>query len=358
MKLHNLFTKKREGLVHAIEASQYRDDNVTLPNFEGMYTIKNTNLDTGDDLFYFRPEVNMLKGYIDAPNAKTLNLLDGKPKLVISMVNSFYHSVLDSMSELLCALEKYPKNNVVVDVSEIWFSLHGDDAIWDIFNTLVESLRENGTEVNLVRLKEYDVIYMDNFRIVDFLYESGRKSDLVYSFFKKKVTNPEVKPHRSVFVSRALTEDRDDVDAQGLSYLNDRRIDDHVALEKYFASLGYDIIHAEKFPSFQEQLDYFYSVKTIVGITGSGLTNAAFMQPGGVMVEIVTPLIVPIPFPGQLKDITDPFYVQEIHNFYKNLAYYQNHTFMGIENPTRSFEEFTKIVNETPGLKRFLDRNE
>jgi hypothetical protein len=323
-----------------------------------MYTVKNTNPKTGDDLFYFRPEVNMLKGYVDAPNAKSLNLLDGKPKLVISMVNSFYHSVMDSMSELLCALEKYPDNNVVIDISEIWAALYGDDAIWDIFNTLVETLREDGIEVNLVRLKEYDVIYMDNFRIVDFLYESGRKSNLVYEFFKKKVTNPEVEPHKNVFVSRSLVGDKDDVEAEGLSYLNDRRIDDHIALENYFAALGYDVIHAEKFTSFQEQLDYFYSAKTIVGITGSGLTNAVFMQPGGMMVEIVTPLIVPIAFPGQLKDITAPFFVQEIHNFYKNLAYYQNHTFIGIGNTGRSFEELTKTVEEVPGLKKFLDRNE
>jgi hypothetical protein len=326
--------------------------------FEGMYTIKNITPKTSDDLFYFNPGVNMIKGYVDAAKAATLNLIDGKPKLVVSIVNSFYHAVLDSMSELLYSLEKHPDYNVVIDVSEIWDGLHADHNFWDIFNTLVETLREEGTEVNLVRLKEYEVIYIDNFRIVEFIYESGRKSDLVHAFFKKKVTNPDVKPHKSVFVSRALGIEREDVVAEGLSYLNDRRIDDHLALERYFASLGYDIIHAEKFSSFQEQLDYFYSVKTIVGITGSGLTNAVFMQPGGMMFELVTPLIVPVPFPGEAKDTTKPFFVQEVHNFYKNIAYYQNHTFACVQNPSRSFEEFTKTVEEVPGLKKFLDRNE
>lgn len=358
MKLQNLFLKYRTNKVLTIEASHYADDKVTLPKFDGMYTIKNISPKTSDDLFYFRPEVNMIKGYVDADSAKTLNLIDGKPKLVISVVNSFYHSVVDTMSEVLYSLEKYPTYNVVLDVSEIWDGLYADNSFWDIFNTFVETLRENGTEVGLVRLKEYEVIYMDNFRLIDFAYESGRKTNLVYEFFKKKASTPDVVPHRNVFVSRALANEREDVVAEGMSYKNDRRMDDHIALEHYFGSLGYDIIHAEQFSSFQEQLDYFYSVKTIAGITGSGLTNAAFMQPGGVIFEIVTPLVVPVPPPGGVKDITDPYYVQEIHNFYKNIAYFQNHSFFCVQNPNRSFEEFTKTVETFPGLKALLNRNE
>jgi hypothetical protein len=358
MKIQNLFTVNRAERVATIEASIYAKDTLTLPMFDGMYTIKNINPITSDDLFYFRPGVNMIKGYVDAPKAATINLIDGKPKLVVSIVNSFYHAVMDSMSELLYALEKYPDYNLVIDVSHIWEGLYADNSFWDVFNTFVETLREGGTEVNLVQLKKYEVIYMDNFRIVDFVYESGQKANLVYEFFKKKATDPDVTPYRNVFVSRALGGPREDVIADGLSYLNDRRMDDHEALEGYFADLGYEIIHAEKFNSFQEQLDYFYSAKTIVGITGSGLTNAVFMQPGGVMFEIVTPLIVPVPFPGEDKDITNPFFVQEIHNFYKNIAYYQNHTFVCVQNPNRSFDEFAETIESTPGMKAFLDRNE
>ena len=358
MKLQNLFIKRRSNRVTTIEASRYEDDEITLNEFEGMYTIKNINPDTSDDLFYFKPGVNIISGYVDAGNAKTLNLIDGKQKIVVSIVNSFYHSVIDSMSELLYALTKYPQHNVVIDVSDIWHGLYADNSFWDVFNTFVETLREDGTEVNLVRLKEYEIIYMDNFYVVDFAYESGQKTNLVYEFFKKKASDPDVKPYKNVFVSRALNPERLDVIADGLSYKNDRRMDDHNALEAYFADLGYDIIHAEKFNSFQDQLDYFYSVKTIAGLTGSGLTNAAFMQPGGVIFEIVTPLVVPVPPPGGVKDITKPYFVQEIHNFYKNIAYYQNHSFVCVQNPNRSFEEFTENVDKTPGLKKFLDRND
>jgi hypothetical protein len=358
MKIPNIFTKARKDRVITIENSVYAKDTITTPTFEGMYTIKNVNPPTSDDLFYFHIDGNMLKGYIEAANATTINLINGKKKLVKSICYSFYHSIMDDFSEILYALEKYPDHDVVIDISDIYPALYGPGSEWDFFNVFVQTLKENGTNVSLVQLKSYDVIYMDNFKVVSFIYETGKKSNLIYEFFKQKVTDPDVKPTKNVFVSRGELEPRDSVIAEGLSFDNDCRMDDHKELEKYFANLGYDIIHAEKFRSFQEQLDYFYSVKNIVSITGSGLTNAAFMQPGGSMFEIVTPLVVSVPPPDAPKDITNPFFVQEIHNFYKNLAYYQDHTFACVQNPTRSVEEFKQKIDSNPKLKAFLDRND
>ena len=358
MKFPSLFIRSRKDQVITIESSVYSEDTLTTPSYEGMYTIKNVNPSTSDDLFYFFPGENMVKGYLESSNAATINLINGKKKLVKSICYSFYHSVLDDMSEILYALEKYPDHDLVIDISEIYPALYAPNAEWDFFNFFVQTLKENGTAVNLVQLKNYDLVYMDNFKIVSFIYESGRKSNLVHEFFKQKVTNPDVKPTKNVFVSRGLMAPRYPVMAEGLSFNVDSRMDDHLELEKYFASLGYDIIHAEKFKSFQEQLDYFYSVKNMVSITGSGLTNAAFMQPGGSMFEIVTPLVVSVPPPNAPKDITNPFYVQEIHNFYKNLAYYQNHTYACVQNPSRSVEEFKEKVESNPKLKAYLDCND
>jgi len=358
MKLPNIFTKARKDRVITIESSVYAKDTITTPAFNGIYTIKNVNPATSDDLFYFHPGGNMLEGYIESSNATTINLINGKKKLVKSICYSFYHSIMDDMSEILYALEKYPDHDLIIDISDIYAALYGPGAEWDFFNFFVQALKETGITVNLVQLKNYDVVYMDNFKIVSFIYESGKKSNLIYEFLKPKVTNPDTKPTKNVFVSRGAMEPRDDVEAEGLSFLNDCRMDDHKALENYFASLGYDIIHAEKFNSFQEQLDYFYSVKNIVSITGSGLTNAAFMQPGGSMFEIVTPLVVSVPPPDAPKDITNPFFVQEIHNFYKNLAYYQDHTFACVQNPTRSFEEFKQKIKSNPKLKAYLECND
>lgn len=356
--IKNLFTKSRKDRILTIEASKYEnEDSYVLPNHPGMYTIKNINdLKTSDDIFYFIDGKNVLPGYIETSNANSINLIDGKNKLISSICNSFYHSILDDMSELLHAIKTYPDYDIIIDVSEIAYGLETDKT-WDVFNFFVNCLRKENKKVTLIELKKYEIIYIDNFRRVSFMYESGKKSNLIHELFKKYTTNPNISPTKNVFVSRKFAI-RESKPVEGLSYSNDNRMDDHVALEDYFASMGYEIIHAEFFQSFQEQLDYFYSAKTIVSITGSGLTNAAFMQPGGTMVEIVTPLVVSVPPPDRPKDITNPFYVQEIHNFYKNLAYYQEHLFVAIQNPRRSFEEFKQVVESNPRMKAFLNRND
>lgn len=360
MSFENLFTRARKDRVTTIEASVRTYDDIALAYYDGMYTVKNINPPTSDDLFYFFPS-NIVPGYLESSHAKTMSLINGRKKLIKSICNSFYHAVLDDLSEILYALSKHPDHDLIIDISDIYHSLYAPNAEWDFFNFFVQTLKENGTDVKLVQLKQYDIIYIDNFRLLEFVYESGKKSNLIYEFIAKKVSDPSVKPTKNVFVSRAAIPPRDDIDpkhSQGLSYVNDRRMDDHIALENYFADLGYEIVHAEKFASFQQQIDYFYSAKTIASITGSGLTNAAFMQPGGTMFEIVTPLVVTVPPPGAAKDITNPFYVQEVHNFYKNLAFYQDHTFACVQNSSRSFEEFKQKIEGDPKLKAFLDRND
>lgn len=358
MKLPNLFSKSRTNRVTTIESSKVDYDTLTMPAFDGMHTVKNINPDTSDDLFYFNAGVNVLEGYVEASNTSYLNLIDGKNKIIKSICNSFYHSILDDMSEIIYSLSLHPDHNLVIDISDINRSLNNDNAEWDYFNFFVQSLIADGIEVQLVELKKYEVIYVDNFKLANFIYETGQKSSLVYEFFKKKVTDPEVVPFRHVLVSRGQMGYRNELPAEGLTFKDDNRMDNHEALETYFADMGYDIIHSEKFSSFQEQLDYFYSVKTLASITGSGLTNATFMQPGGTVFEIVTPLVVSVPFPDRPKDITSPFYVQEIHNFYKNLAYYQNHVFAAVQNPNRDIDEFKKTLKDNPKLKAFLDRND
>jgi hypothetical protein len=135
-------------------------------------------------------------------------------------------------------------------------------------------------------------------------------------------------------------------------------MDDHEKLDNLFASMGYEIVKTEELESFQEQLDLFYETKVLASITGSGLANAAFMQPGQTLIEIITPLVVPVGVPGRPKDITDPYYTQELHNFYKNLAFYKDHTYFGIHNNERSFEVLNDKIEKDHRIKTFLDRSD
>jgi hypothetical protein len=358
--LESFFLRKRKNIVKTIEMSDVEQYD-RLEYYEGVYTIRNMVAETSDDLFYFIPEVNMISGYIDSSSKKTLNILSNKNKLVLSMVNSFYHSLLDNMSEIIYAMESYPKHEIIIDVSETSSSLKQDPSMGFIYHNVflyfLETLKMKKIKYRIVDLKKYDIIYINNFRVVHYDLESIRKASLVYDFFKPRLSNPDAKPTRKVFISRSLTTGRN-YNAPTLSYSNDDRMDDHEKLDSLFESMGYEIVRTEELESFQEQIDLFYETKVLASITGSGLANAAFMQPGQTLIEIITPLVVPVGVPGRAKDITNPYYTQELHNFYKNLAFYKDHTYFGIHNNSRNFEILNDTIQKDPRIKNFLDRSD
>lgn len=355
------FTRARSGLVLDIAVSDYEENVFNMSYHKGVYTIKNVVPDTSDDLFLIE-SFNTVPGYLPAQDSEYLNLVDGKKKIVASICNSFYHSMLDDISEILHCIAMYPGYELVIDTSEI---KHAMDLVDEngpsgtsFFAYFLSRLKENKIKYRLVNLKEYDIIYIDNFRAKFFPFDSGKKTSLVHDFFSSGISNKGVFPNRKVFVSRSKNGFWE-VEAPGLSKAengmsNDSRIDDHQKLEKLFIDMGFEIVHTESFKTFKDQLEYFQDVKVIASLTGSGLTNAAFMQPGGVLIEIVSPLLVPVGKPGMQKDLTDPWYVQQVHNFYKNLAFYQNHLYLAIQNPEYKSEEIEKLFEDKPHIKDFL----
>ena len=350
---NHYFDRGKKERVITIDVAEY-EGLVQMPEYNGIWTIKNINPPTSDDLFYIDHR-NTLEGFLDAKGAKTINLVTGKKKLVRSICNSFYHSVLDDISEILYALHMFPDHQLIIDISDVSYMLGHTTSERGYFEYFLDALDSNKVDYKLVNLKDFDIVYLDNFKVVYFAYESGQKTNLVYDFFKstldKKVRD--IEPTRKIFVSRAY-QVREDVVAPGLGYHNDHRMDDPIGLEETFRDLGFEIVHAELLPTFKDQLELFSQAKVIAGVTGSGLTNAAFMPPGGTVIEIVTPLIVSIAPPHQEKDITKPWFTQEIHNFYKNIAFYQNHNYVGLQNADRSLEEFKENLEANPYLKEYL----
>lgn len=340
-----------------------------LPFWEGVHTIRNLNV--LDDFNPKRPKIfelredNITKGYVEADNAKAIHLLGHKRKLVKPIMASYYHAIADDLAEIVYGIEKYPDAELVIDVSQVAANL-GEES-WDFLRFFLKCLDDQKIKYTLVDLSKFDIIYINNFTLLSFPFHSGARLDMLAEFFSQYVTNKKQVAHRKVFVSRGKLPWRDDSDStETFSFKHDNRIDDHSKIEKVFQDLGFEIVYPEDFRNFQEQLDFFYSVKTLASLTSSGIVNAVFMQPGGTIVELVTPLITKSPIisneylrkhkinPSEYD--VDVNTVQEIHMFYHNLAFLMEHLYVGIPNYYRDSDRIRLFIDDNAALKEMLER--
>lgn len=342
-----------------------------LPFWEGLHTIK-----VAVDKDEFNPnklmeleltEKTVVKGYLDADNAKALHIISPKKKFIKRIVASYYHAVADDLAEIVYAMYKYPDLELVLDVSEVRGALSTPE--WDFVGYFLKCLDKQKVKYTLVDFTKFDVIYINDFTLLAFPFHSGARLDMLSEFFKKYVTKPKQEPYRKVFVSRGKMKWRDPLaNAVNFSYKDDNRIDDHSKIEQVFMDLGFEIVYPEDFKNFQEQLDFFYSVKVMASLTSSGMVNGVFMPPGGVVVEVVTPLITQSPVVSNqyLKEHNidpkdyelDLNTVQEIHMFYQNLSFFKEHTYIAIPNYFRKSDKVREFIDANPGLKEMLQKND
>lgn len=359
--------RKDAAIVARVMETNFPQSN-SLKFFEDIYTVRIKETEEArfnpDKLRFFEFETqDMVRGYLDAADAKKLNLISKKQKLVKNISASYYHAVADDLAEIVYASTLYPDAEIIINLQEIEPDIQRKH--WDVIGFFLDCLKARGIKYTLINIAKFDVIYINNFAQLQFPFASGAKLDLLSDFFNDFITD-KVKPFRKVFISRSDIRWKEDMEeAKTFSYPNDNRIDSHEAIEKLFESMGFQVVTSAQFKNFQEQVDFFSSVKILASLTSSGLANAIFMPPGGTVIEVATPLIVQSPLVDSetLKayeldpksfDI-DINVVQEIHMFYHNLSLYKNHLYMSIPNMTRSTEEIEQFINDNPILKAFLN---
>lgn len=291
-----------------------------------------------------------------------LHLINNNKKLFKVISSSFYHALADDLAEIVYGLSLYPDAEIILEVSNISKIL--GTAHMNFFGYFLNRLSEEKIKYQLVDGSKYDLIYINNFAVLSFPFHSGARLDLLDAFMEDKSAE-KVEPSRKIFISRKLQGYKPDNEhAAHFSYKNDTRIDNHEELEKIFIDLGFEIIDAELFTDFKQQMNIFREAKIVVSLTSSGLTNAIFMQPGTTMVEIVTPLITQSPLANadyfrkikiNPKDYElDLNTVQEIHMFYHNLAFFKNLAYVGIPNYTRENKKIKQFIDSHPMLKALL----
>lgn len=322
--------------------------------FPGIYTVKgNKTGEFGENLFEITDK-NLVKGYVHATgNAKTLDLTSGKPKLVALLKASYYHFLMDDVANIIEALEQYPDHELIIDISEVAHLISSKNNSNGFFFEFLFLLKYYDIEHKLVKFKDYDITYIDDFFVIRYGLMSSEKATKIYEYFLPFVPDKTIKPYRNVYVSRKIQDEETfyEVVSKDLAFFYDgKRVDNEVALEKLFESLGFEIVYPEKFEDLSEQINFFYSVKTLVSLTSSGITSSVFMQPGGTVVELVSPIVAsPIGPDGKYKDME-----KALHNFYKDLAFLKRHVYVAIQNPDYKFKDIEKAILTNPSLKKFL----
>lgn len=266
------------------------------------------------------------EGYGGVVNS--LDLVSDTKKIFITPITAFYHFFNDTVGPLFQQYKMDPDCEVIIDISIMTNDNidYGDSSLSkDRFpGFFIDMLEKLGIRYRLIEVNKYDVININNFYINNYSYFVG---DTYGDFFNllKNVLGDVEKPSRYVYLSRSKR------NVQAISKRPDTRIDDESLLEQYFSELGFDIVYPETFSTFADQVNYMRTVKVLVSITGSGLTNSIFMEPGQTVVELVTPLTIYVEY---MKET-----VEDLHHIYSVMAFKKNHNYIAINNKNKSAQD-------------------
>lgn len=322
-----------------------------LPYYDGLHSLIHPKASRAAH-FVFTDET-VLPGYYDTNVLNTLDLTTGKKKMIISLSGSIYHFMVEDLGSILQVLEDgYRDIELIADISGIAGLLNRNDL--DMFLFFLQTLNDKGIKHKIVNLKHFDVIYIDHFFVLTTSYAAYNSLELIYNHFDDYVVDKTIEPYRKIYLSRKKVDESEFehfTDSDGIfSSVYRKRIDDEEKLEKLMLKHGFETVYPEDFDNFEEQINFFRSVKTIASLTSSGLANALLMKPGGTVVEITTPLVVaPLSGFGELGYIN-----REIHNYYKTIAMLKRHLYISIPNPYVKIRELDEFFDSIPYASKIL----
>lgn len=308
------------------------------------------------------PQVRQLSEV--ANGASVLDLSSNAKKIIVYVNHSPYHLINDIVGDVCWFLDQSNDHEVILNVE---FENHqtttapGRDSRKYVVDILQMLSDEYKTRVSIHSLATYDAVIVDNLQIDSLPISMSDRTLSSYNFFKKVLgLSTDIIPTRKVYLSRRYNSGQRFLalhNGKDIEIDHDR-IKDEDLLEEYFSKKGFEIVRPEEFSSFTEQARFFSEVSTIVSVTSSGLTNLIFMQPGQVVVELMT--LLPL-INGRMSLVeTNPpkfeveEYILEAHHFYKTMSYTKNHTYVSAPNIDKRPETIIKFIETSPVLSKIF----
>lgn len=253
-------------------------------------------------------------------------MLSETPKGITLIPNNYFHYFPDFIGPIYSFLN----NCIALGISQVEIIAvdeSEENSIGEQFSLFTQHCLEKFSDriqVSYTTMKrglsghDQPFIRINNSRLID-QRDIGVSIDFIYESSKTfSESTDELAPSKKVFISRKNDLAKD---------ASDNRTLYEEECEQLLSSIGFEIVNGEAFETLKEEILYFRDAKVIVGMTGSGLTNSMFMNPGQTVIEIVCPI----------KFTDEPKY--EIHNFYKTISMLKKHKYVAVSNINSTKEE-------------------
>lgn len=295
--------------------------------------------DPNEGDYYFK-EIELEDGFLGGREIYRTYVDEG-PKILINYHLDFFHTVVDILGTILMEFKREPETLFLIHINDFESNFFRHTYNSFIFNTL--------NKMNV----RYEVLFMKPNQVIHvkdiFVYQRYLPS--VYECFLAIEESAQdlylnQKPDKKVYVSRkkVLRSKSEEflfrnVDRNTLMYQDDNRLDEPELMDEFFRKMGFQIVYPEDFKIFEDQVRFFSTVKTLAGVTGSGLLNSIFMPRGGLVLEMSTPLL------GNGRE--------DLHPFYREISFCKEHTYISMTNSRNSKHMIDKI-DSNKALMRLL----
>lgn len=281
-------------------------------------------------------------------------------KIIIPIGYGPFHLHFDTINTFFTMYNLYP------DAKFIFFSNVIDKTSKSIYDFFVFFLDDNRVDHVILSDKQEYLFRLNNF-ITKASYHNFYHTDenLILKYFKKYLKSNNVIPNNMVYLDRSsIHQIHREYDSLGnfnnMSTNTSARINDDDIIKQYFIDNKYDVVVPETdFSDYIEQINYFYSVKTIASITSSGLSNMCLMQKNGIVFEILTTVVSD----ASITPISDDYrpYIEnkrshryeEIHPLYHFMSYIFDHNYYAISNKTKSSYDLIEKI-EKSSIKKVI----
>lgn len=268
-----------------------------------------------------------------------LDLKSENKKFLVNMPDNFYHYFADLCIPILAVHSVEPDTEVIVDESFFHFTDEDSSQEAPSYYSFVYEMMDNlNIRYKTIKAPELTMV-INNFIMPNDLTFFDRfleSAVFLKNYIEKYIVDTDVEPYRKVYLSR-----------QAGPNTPGFRIDSEKGLMDYFTRIGFEHTDQNHFANINDQIKFFYETKVICGLTGSGLTNMLFMKDCQTVIELVSMMEFP-----PLSD-TEPGR-DEIHDFYKMMAFDKKHTLINVPNVNKKHEDLTSLISTQIDMLRNL----